>query len=335
MGNVIIAENKGKVDFFEFPTDQSQVAPVIYKDLPHRTTNMGIIVNKEITRELRRFLREFTNFLCKDWPVVYGPYYRIDAYFDEQSITILEVNTNFVDGWGTALNLSRASKINIDSNICVFPEYFVYLRPDYLPELELLIKELKQIGVKTQHEILRRVTYERDILSCFYNIVDIDTDGIQAYHYFRTLSGSVPSRYIIPYGGRLFDNKSNLAGFSRNWLSQLIKIPTHYQISNCQWQDLPNNVVLKFSDKDCDESLQSWYSVFIGKPLGKRPSIKRFYNKGIMLAQEQIEPTKIGSNNCQLVILAIGASIVSGYVQYSPKAIITDDSLHGPLWIEQ
>lgn len=335
MGKVIVTRSKGKVDFFEFPTDQSQVAPVIYEDLPHRTTNMGVIISKEITRELRRFLRSFTKFIREDWPVVYGPYCRIDAYFDKNSITILEVNTNFVDGWGTALNLSRTSGISINPRICRFPSRFVLNDESYLPELKLFIKELSNLN--DSNDNISYISVVPDLQDEIYREIKF---GSPAYYYCRSPYSTYA--WLIPYKGAQLDCKSHLAIKAEYWKSKLVKIPKHYTSNigkdrgkECSWENLPDNVVLKFDDKINPAAQKSWFNVFMGKPSGKGSSLKRLYNDGIVLAQEMITPTKFNGNNCQLIILAIGANIVGGYVQYSPKAIITDDSLHGPLWIQQ
>lgn len=38
--------------------------------------------------------------------------------------------------------------------------------------------------------------------------------------------------------------------------------------------------------------------------------------------------------NTQLILLTAGSTPVTGYVQFSRKEIINDNSVHGPLWIE-
>ena len=121
------------IEFKEFPTKKELIAPVIYRETPHQTTNNGVVLSNEITNELSNFLALFNKFL----KVQHDPYFRIDAYFDINTgmLYILEINASFVDGWGTALNLARASEIQVDQDKIKFPCQFATTNDDYLPEL--------------------------------------------------------------------------------------------------------------------------------------------------------------------------------------------------------
>lgn len=294
------------IKFFDFNTDESIVAPIIYDRNQHRTTNKGVIISKKVTEELKKFLLGFNSFLSVEKP----PYYRIDAYFDNKSLHIIEVNASFVDGWGTALNLSRASGININPKLLQFPKKFVSHSSLYMPELELFVKELSILGIKG------------DI--CLNRYQDEPV-----YVYDRVGRKDQPN--IFPYDGIRLDNKMNLGLFSKTWQGEFVKIPRHYINRFDSWEQIPTEAVLKFCDKGSDECKRGRQSVIFGKPEGKAPFIKRCYNTETLLAQDFVPPKKQGSNSCQLIIFAVNDAPVTGYVQYSWNKVINDNSIHGPL----
>ena len=119
--------------FSEFNLNQSTVAPIIYSTSKHRTTNRGIIISGDIRQELKSFLSLFNAFIG----VEKIPHYRIDAYFNEQSLWILEINASFVDGWGTALNLARSSGISIDPKLLIFPKRKKYWVGNQVKQLKI------------------------------------------------------------------------------------------------------------------------------------------------------------------------------------------------------
>ena len=302
------------IRFFDFDTDQSVVAEVIYGNNRHYTTSRGIILIKEIEFELKQFLLEY-NFSVG---VERTPYYRIDAYFNEDSLWILEINASFVDGWGTALNLARANSIQVDLEKLTFPKYFGLKNHVYMPELELFLNELKILGIN-EHAIKRN-----------YQGSSNGHESIYVY-------GRVADEYqanIFPYDGVRLDNKINLSLFSRTWNGYNVKIPQHYLDRFCSWEDVPEEVFLKFCDKGGEECTRARQSVLIGKPGGKAKFLRKCYQLESLLAQEVIQPAKHNNNNCQLVILVIGNEIVTGYTQYSQSEIINDNSIHGPLMID-
>lgn len=299
-----------RIIFSEFDVDQSSVAPVIYSTNPHQTTNKGVILPSETAQELKCFLSGFNISVG----IEQTPYYRIDAYFDEQSLWILEINASFVDGWGTALNLARASGIAIDPTKLVFPTRFATKSMVYRPELELLVHELTARGING-HTI------------CEWNGSGADP----IYVYGRVGLKNQP--HILPHDGLRLDNKLNLGLFGRTWNGGLVRTPRHYIGRFEQWEDIPREVVLKFCDKGSAECARAHHSVIFNKPSGKAPFLKRCYRAEILLAQDTVRPTKQDENNCQLIILAIGDEPITGYVQYSWSEIINDNSTHGPLRI--
>ena len=318
-----------------FATKRDQVAPVIYGAEPHLTTDDGVVIGPEVVNGIREFLRQY-NQLVKAPP---HPYYRIDAYFSKgergDALDILEVNAAFVDGWGTALNLARASDIHLNRDLLRFPKSFVSLDSVYLPELRLFVSELEHLGIGGN--------------TICESLSELGADE-SAYVYGR-FGGRGQIHY--PMDGVRIDNKMNLARFSQQWDPQRaskIRIPKHFvgcdglSIEPTLWDDIakvqrngfpfeagPLNVVLKFCDKGGPECAKYRKSVIVGIPEGKNKYLRKCYECGTVIAQEYIQPQKFQSDNCQLVILAIGDEPVTGYVQYSPKNIINDNSVHGPL----
>jgi len=300
-----------RINFFDFVIDQPIVAPVIYGEHSHETTNRGVIISSDVIHELKRFLSGFNASVG----VEQVPYYRIDAYFDEQVLYILEINASFVDGWGTALNLARASNIVVDPTQLVFPKMFASNDMVYLPELELFMDELTVLGIN-DHGI------------CEWNGGNTD-DTI--YIYGRV--GSKDQPRILPYDGLRIDNKLNLGLFGLTWCSDIVKVPWHYINRFESWEEIPRKVVLKFCDKGSMECRRARQSVMFGRPSGKAPFLKRCYREETLLVQDIVQPAKQNGDNCQLVILVIGDEPITGYVQYSRSRIINDNSTHGPLRI--
>src|SRR3989344_462383 len=216
------------IGFTDFDMDKSIIAPVIYGAYPHQTTNRGVKLSQAVSAELKRFLSEFN--VLSDIEQI--PYYRIDAYFSEDTLWILEINAAFVDGWGTALNLARASGIYVVSRRLVLPQRFATIAQISLPELELFVRELATFGV------VKKIIRDWSLIS----------NGLHpTYVYGRVRTEARP--YILPYDGLRLDNKLNLGLFSQIWNGVLVRTPRHY-ISRFQtWDEVPTDVVLKFCDK--------------------------------------------------------------------------------------
>lgn len=299
-----------RISFSDFDMNKSIVAPIIYGESRHYTTNRGVVISNETRRELKRFLSGFNASIG----VEQTPYYRIDAYFDEQTLWLLEINASFVDGWGTALNLARASEITVDPTQLVFPKRFASKSRAYLPELELFVSELAYLGLHG------------------HSVCEWNGDGVDPIYVYGRV-GSKDQPHVLPYDGLWLDNKLNLGLFSREWNGDLVKVPWHYISRFNLWEEIPREVVLKFCDKGSAECERARQSVMFNKPSGKAPFLKRCYEAETLLAQDIVRPTKQDENNCQLVILAIGDEPITGYVQYSRSEIINDNSTHGPLRI--
>jgi hypothetical protein len=52
-------------------------------------------VSPEIIEEMNDFLEKYSNFTG----IKKTAFYRIDAYFNEEKLYILDINASFVDGW--------------------------------------------------------------------------------------------------------------------------------------------------------------------------------------------------------------------------------------------
>jgi len=295
----------------DFSLDGSIVADRIYGTFPHVTTPTGVHLSGNVKEEFERFLNEYNQFL----QVTAIPFYRIDAYFSEGKLHILEVNAAFVDGWGTALNLARACGVKVTPQLFAFPKQFATLEKEYLPELKLLVAELAALGL-SGHRI---VPYQQKVSS-------------PLYVYGRTESGG--NELVMPMDGLRLDDKRNLAAFSWIWQSEYISIPLHYTNDVEEWDNIPSSVVLKFCDKSGEESQQARTSVLIGKPDGKAKFLRSCYEAGTLLAQEFVQPTVHTLGNAQLILLTTGNALVTGYTQFSQKKIINDNSTHGPLCFE-
>ncbi len=295
------------IKWVNFELDKSVVAPVIYGTCRHETTGRGVELSSEIATELRRFLAGFNASLG----VIYPPYYRIDAYFDQWSVNILELNASFVDGWGTALNLARAAGIQVPGGKLLFPEKFATLDEVYKPELELFVRELGYLG-------------HRHVVS------DVASNADSPVYVYGRI-GTKENPNTLPHDGLRLDNKFNLAEFSHEWKGEIVRIPRHYTNRSTEWRSVPSEVVLKFADKNGPECRAARQSVIIGKPAGKAAFIRKCYECGSIVAQDLVHPAQRDGENCQLVIMAIGDEPITGYVQYSHKKIINDNSVHGPL----
>ena len=299
-----------RINFSDFDMDESIVAPIIYGENRHSTTNRGVVISSETREELKKFLSGFNASVGTEQT----PYYRIDAYFDEQTLWLLEINASFVDGWGTALNLANASGIKVDPTPLVFPKRFASKSRVYLPELQLFVSELAHLGF---HD---------------HNVCEWNGNGVDPIYVYGRV-GSKDQPHVLPYDGLRLDNKLNLGVFSREWNGDVVKIPRHYISRFEPWEEVPREVVLKFCDKGSAECERARQSVMFNKPSGKAPFIKRCYNAETLIAQDIVRPTKQDGNNCQLIIFAIGDQPITGYVQYSRSEIINDNSTHGPLRI--
>ncbi len=302
-----------KIEFAKTSLEEGDLAPVIYRTYHHQTTEVGVRIPVEVLDELSWLLKTFNISVG----VTQTPFYRLDAYFNNERLHILEINACFVDGWGTALNLARAGGVQINPNyLRHFPKLFSLANEDYLPELELFLIELDNLGLKGGE------------------IIDWETaiNGEQLVYLYGRNGRRVASN-LLPHDGLRIDNKMRLAKLSRSWEGERVLIPRHYFVEQNDWEDIPIEVVLKFCDKSSPECQRARHSVLFGKPGGKARFLKRCFREGKLIAQDAVIPAQHDGKNCQLVILVIGDQVVTGYTQYSTARMINDNSTHGPLLI--
>jgi hypothetical protein len=244
---------------------------------------------------------------------------RLDVYPDEDKLAVLEVNTAFVDGWGTALNLNRATGEVLDTT-GVFPDRFGLMEERYRPELALLLGEL---AVRGQRGTSLEEWSEQEEAA----------QETPIYVYGRRQD---ETPLVLPRDGLKLDNKLILACFSPYWEGDFVEIPeTFAQGTGTPWDEVPADVYLKFIDKSSPEAARARASVIRGKPSGKAPFLRRAYTDDKLIAQrivpQYIEETgEMGQRAAQLVVLAKG-DFLTGYVQYGLGTLINDDSIHGPL----
>ncbi len=126
-----------------FLLDKTLLATRIYRDFPHQTTSVGLVVDQTMRYELSRFLEAFlVSVGCTE-----HLFLRVDAFVQENILHVIEINVELQDGWGVALNLLRASghapKFADDVRL---PKEIIAYSEDYLPEFELAEYEFALLG---------------------------------------------------------------------------------------------------------------------------------------------------------------------------------------------
>lgn len=123
------------------------------------------------------------------------------------------------------------------------------------------------------------------------------------------------------------DNKLHLARFSDRWSGERVTVPKFYHEGNTEWEDVPENVYLKFTDKFCVEAVKARYSAKPRSELGRAKQMRRMFVQGKALAQARVPSfrTETGEQ-VQAVVMCSGARVVTGYVQVAPadRNVIND-----------
>lgn len=292
-------------------TDMNEniVAKTIYWNEQRKFWKQMIEISPEIQQELNSFLEKYSQFV---W-MKKTSFYRIDAYFNEEKLYILDINASFVDGWWNALNFARATSQEVDNILNeVMPERFYLQDEIYRPEFELCIQELQKLWIEAwevQELSERMKTYVYGILP-------------------RTIN-------TFPYDGLRIDNKMNLALFSKIWNSNNIEIPQIITPSEASWEDVPKDYVYKITWKNDVQINTSWqltgWKVKVWKPKKWKWAADKWQD-GKMLAQKQVETLKnIQWENMQLIFMCANNTVISGYTQASSNDIINDNSAQSPL----
>ncbi len=298
-----------------FPFDTTLVAPCIYRSDPHRATSLGVSLAGEYRQELRRLL---TEFLEHNQAPETGVYLRLDCFLQpEENLAIIEINASFVDGWGTALNLSRAAGHPLNLAGISFPEVWTSRELAYRPELQLAVSEL-QLGGARRVEVLEP---------------DEALASKREVYWYGRFENYAGFPLVRPAAGIRLDNKTLLARFSREWNGRLITIPPFYLSDQTPWEQIPPDVVFKL----CNKSEDPRNSIRFRDELGNGKYFRRMYKEGGAVAQQRITPLTLrGGEPTQLIILAIGSKPVTGYLQIAQPGtrVINDNSVHGPLVFE-
>lgn len=132
----------------------------------------------------------------------------------------------------------------------------------------------------------------------------------------------LPVRTLDP-----LDNKLHLARFSNMWVGERVRIPRLYWNGNAAWEDVPQDVYLKFADKFCAEAIRSRYSAKPRLELGKAKQMQQLFAEGNAIAQERVNPSLTAcGKQVQAVAMCSGSQVVTGYIQVAPaeRSIIND-----------
>lgn len=307
------------IEIREIETNNEILAPQIYWEVDRETSTQWIEISSEVNKELNDFLSSFTEFM---W-MKRDTFYRVDAYFNEEKLYILDVNASFVDWWGNALNFARATEQEVSQILYdIMPRKFYLWEEIYRPEFELCLNELRNLDIEAE-----------EVKNYFLNIWENQRNKTYAYWSFDR------NENLFPYDWIRLDNKMNLALFSKIWKWQNVVIPSITLPSECSWQDLPKDVFLKMTWKN-DINKSNLWKVKEWKPRKWWLAAEEWDNWKI-IAQEKIKPMKNSNwENLQAIIMA-GWNVekwdwiqsIAWYVQASTKNIINDNSTQSPLVI--
>lgn len=289
--------------------DPTIVAKTIYWNTQRDFANQMVEMSPKIQQELNKFLEKFSEFVG----MKKTSFYRIDAYFNEEKLYILDINASFVDGWWNALNFARATSQQINAILNeTMPKSFYLQEQIYRREFELCLQELQELWIEAQE--VRKLS-----------------ESIKTYVYWtikRTIN-------VFPYDGLRVDNKINLALFSKIWKADNVVIPQIITSAEASWEDIPKDYVLKLNRKTNIENKYSnrpeWWNVKIWKP-NKWKWASQKWESWEMIAQQQVETMKNkNAQNMQLILMSTDDNIIAWYTQASNKDIINDNSFQSPL----
>lgn len=295
------------IRFKDFQIDEKIIAPEIYSWAKRQISSKWIEISDEINGELSNFLKSYIDFLWLNWKRVF---FRIDCYFDEKKLYILDVNASFVDGRWNGLNFTRSVWEKVESILLEpFPNNLYLGEEQYRPEFELFINEWNLLFWEKR----------------FNEKLCLDEP---TYFYWTTKQ---VWENIFPYNWIQNDDKINLARFSKIWTWELVKIPEFilYEEQN-DFSKLPENIVLKIANKN--NIRPDWRNkVFIWKSKYWKNWQENW--KDWILVAQKIQNPSINEWlwKSQAIILTAWAKAVCGYLQNSIKNIINDNSVQSPL----
>lgn len=300
----------------------------IYGDAPYRHVPLAVYVSRTMQEGITQLLRAL---LQKTGLSEEGTYFRVDAYLDAdpslQTLWVLEVTAQYVDGWGIALNLLRASSEPPPPSLD-FPSTWVLDNPLYRPEVEL---DVREIAFATAGEVRPRVVTPEEM-----------QEGDDPIYWYGWKAPSEPR--IRPAHGYLLEDKIHLHRLSRGYVGEhqvsgtlpsmrSVRIPSMYTYEHCAWNDLPFPIVCKNRRKN----VGVYGNVALCRTktdTGKHA--RRAYERGEAVAQAYVEPYRHDTSRpTQLEILCIGTKPVTGYLlQGDPETFVLNDRVaHGPLFL--
>ncbi len=305
-------------DFHQFDINTRILPTSVYGNEPYLAQSLGGVVSGQVISELRVLLERFVSFCSvKKLPHVF---FRIDGFFNSEGLHVLEVNARFVDGWGIALNLSRAANISIPQEHLLFPElwHLPQAQKLYRNEFNLLRRELSFLGLHSK-EVGTGALGKGSPVYCY------------GFDYPERNEGNL----LVPIYGKELDDKLMLARFSWEWHGVLVKIPLGYYKTLCDWEDVPKNAIFKFRDKHGTESIKARGSVFYEDQLPRGNFLEQCYNREALIAQDLVVPcfTDDGRTIAQIEIQCCGTEPVCGYALFAPKGtrVVNDRYVHGPV----
>lgn len=281
----------------EFLLNPNVLASEIYAGAQHITTPAGLAIPEYVRTKLGEFLAQF--IVHAQIPLDLHPFLRIDAFFDEHALHIIEINVETREGWGIALNLLHAAGHLLDQNLALLlpREFITFPSSKYIPEYELAAREAQRYGVEIRH----RPYTQKEV-------------GMGTY----------------PYSNKLY-----LADFSRVWNGTCVHIPPIFHHPHVIWENIPEAVVFKFCNKLSPECQAAGYSVATRAQINRGKHMRRCYTNRNAIAQALIPPALTAGNQvCQAIIMCAGATPVTGYLQVAPAGtfIINDKTAaKGPL----
>jgi hypothetical protein len=301
------------VNLVKTTLDCSLLSKTIFVGTTYHTTNTGLEIPKVVKDELERFLKLYLEM--SGIKETEGVFFRVDLYPDEEDgvFWIIEVNALFVDGWGIALNFTRATGQTIKIEDGLFPKVWTTEDPLYVPELELACQELT-LATGQKHEF-------EPASSCRHN-------QHLAYWYGR----SRLRENLWPTNGELLDDKILLCRMATRWNGRCINIPESFSSETGGWDHLPDrqNLVFKLRRKWTNPRM----SVQFGDQIGKGKFWRKLWCEDEAIAQTRIKQTATADNQpVQAIVLTAGSRVIAGYIQLAQPGtrIINDNSVHGPI----
>lgn len=297
------------IKFEVFQIDESIIAQEIYSWAKRKINSKWIEISNEINWELSNFLKSYIDFLWLNWKRVF---FRIDCYFDEKKLYILDVNASFVDGRWNGLNFTRSVWEKVESILINdFPNNLFLWEEKYRPEFKLFINEWNLLFWNNFFNEINQIPKDNDV-------------------YFYWITKQVWEN-IFPYNWIQNDDKINLARFSKTWIWEAIKIPEFIlNDDENNFSKLPEDIVLKIANKS--NIRPDWRNkVFIWKSKYWK-NWQENWEKWILVAQKIQNPSiNEWLWKSQAIILTAWVKAVCGYLQNSTRDIINDNSVQSPL----